>query len=114
MVDVVPLYEVSLLLVVGFIITFLTLPVLMRKTKEIGIVGYDVHKIDRPIIPEMGGLAILAGIILSTILGMYMIPEKRELFISFLSTVLIAGVIGAYDDLKPLNARRYLLLRLFK
>jgi UDP-N-acetylglucosamine--dolichyl-phosphate N-acetylglucosaminephosphotransferase len=33
------------------------------------------------------------------------LPEKRDIFLSFLSTILIAGMIGAYDDLKTLNAR---------
>jgi UDP-N-acetylglucosamine--dolichyl-phosphate N-acetylglucosaminephosphotransferase len=105
MVDTFPLVEVALLFTVGFVITFLSLPIVMRKMRELNIVGRDAHKTDHPLIPEMGGNAIVVGIAVSSALGSYLFPEKRDLFLSFLSTVLIAGLIGAYDDLKPLNAK---------
>jgi len=70
-----------------------------------GIVGRDVHKKDRPIIPEMGGLAILLGLAVSTLIGLVLFPYITKLLISFFSTMLIAGIVGAIDDLKPLNAR---------
>jgi len=37
--------------------------------------------------------------------GMFIFPDEREMFLSFIGTFMIAGIIGAYDDLKPLNAR---------
>ena len=70
-----------------------------------GIVGRDEHKKDRPIIPEMGGLAILLGLAVSTLIGLVLIPNRAKLLISFFSTILFAGIVGAIDDLKPLNAR---------
>jgi len=105
MVDAFPLYEVALILAVGFVITFLSLPIVMRKMRELNIVGRDAHKTEHPLIPEMGGIAIIAGLVVSSALGAYILPEMRDLFLSFLSTIVIAGAIGAYDDLKPLNAR---------
>jgi UDP-N-acetylglucosamine--dolichyl-phosphate N-acetylglucosaminephosphotransferase len=99
------LMEVGIIGLFGFIVCFLSLPVVMKKMKERGIVGYDVHKIDHPLIPEMGGLAILLGLLISTAVSLFIIPNKRELFLSFIGTVLIAGLIGAYDDLRPLNAK---------
>jgi len=105
MVDAFPLYEVALILAVGFVITFLSLPIVMRKMRELNIVGRDAHKTEHPLIPEMGGIAIIAGFVVSSALGAYILPEMRDLFLSFLSTIVIAGAIGAYDDLKPLNAR---------
>jgi UDP-N-acetylglucosamine--dolichyl-phosphate N-acetylglucosaminephosphotransferase len=77
----------------------------MRKMTERGVVGRDAHKIDHPLIPEMGGLAILLGLIVCTVVGVFLFPDEREMFLSFIGTVMIAGFIGAYDDLKPLNAR---------
>jgi UDP-N-acetylglucosamine--dolichyl-phosphate N-acetylglucosaminephosphotransferase len=105
MVDTFPLYEAALILAVGFVITFLSLPIVMRKMRERNIVGRDAHKREHPLIPEMGGIAIIVGLAVSSTLGSILFPEKRALFLSFLSTVLIAGLIGAYDDLKPLNAK---------
>jgi len=77
----------------------------MRKMTERGVVGRDAHKIDHPLIPEMGGLAILLGLVACTVVGMFIFPDEREMFLSFIGTFMIAGIIGAYDDLKPLNAR---------
>jgi UDP-N-acetylglucosamine--dolichyl-phosphate N-acetylglucosaminephosphotransferase len=105
MVDAFPVYEAALILAVGFVITFLSLPIVMRKMMELNIVGRDAHKTEHPLIPEMGGISIIAGLVVSSALGAYILPEMRDLFLSFLSTIVIAGAIGAYDDLKPLNAR---------
>ncbi len=105
MVDAFPVYEAALILAVGFVITFLSLPIVMRKMRELNIVGRDAHKTEHPLIPEMGGISIIAGLVVSSALGAYILPEMRDLFLSFLSTIMIAGAIGAYDDLKPLNAR---------
>jgi len=97
--------EIGIIFVIGFLVCFFSLPFLMRKMTEGGVVGRDAHKIDHPLIPEMGGLAILFGLIACSIIGVYILPEKRLMFLSFVSSVLIAGIIGAYDDLRPLNAR---------
>jgi UDP-N-acetylglucosamine--dolichyl-phosphate N-acetylglucosaminephosphotransferase len=70
-----------------------------------GIVGRDSHKLDHPMIPEMGGIAIILGIICSILSGIILFPEKRTIFASFFSTIIIAGIIGAIDDVKPLNAK---------
>jgi len=77
----------------------------MRAMRARGIVGRDVHKKDRPIIPEMGGLAILLALAVSTSIGLVLISNSAKVLISFFSTILIAGIVGAIDDVKPLNAR---------
>ena len=85
--------------------TFLILPYIMKKMEKRGIVGQDIHKKNRPAVPEMGGVAIILGIGASAIVGVILMPEKTVNFISLFLTSLIAGIIGAIDDLKPLNAR---------
>ena len=85
MVDTFPPLEVALLVSVGFVITFLSLPIVMRKMRERNIVGRDAHKREHPLIPEMGGIAIIVGIAVSSTLGAILFPEGRALFLSFLS-----------------------------
>ena len=99
------MFEALIIFAIALATCFLSLPTIMNIMRKKGIVGEDIHKKDRPSIPEMGGIAFIVGIAVSSTLGSYLFPEKRELFLSFLSTVLIAGLIGAYDDLKPLNAK---------
>lgn len=89
----------------GFSTCFLSLPPIMGFMRRRGITGRDVHKKDRPIVPEMGGIAMLLGLAVSTIAGLILLPGQAELLISFFFTALIAGVIGAIDDLRPLNAK---------
>jgi UDP-N-acetylglucosamine--dolichyl-phosphate N-acetylglucosaminephosphotransferase len=36
---------------------------------------------------------------------MYIYPDKFEMLVSFILTILIAGIIGFFDDLKAMNAR---------
>ncbi|MFQ6095106.1 MAG: glycosyltransferase 4 family protein [Candidatus Bathyarchaeia archaeon] len=98
---------------IGFLVSFITLPALMKKMKSLGIVGVDVHKKDKPTIPEMGGIGVLTGLSVGIIAALFLFPDKALGLISFLATTLIAGLIGAVDDLKPLNPKVKPFLTLF-
>ena len=95
----------SALLLASFLVTFLSLPHVMKSMEKKGIVGRDAHKNDHPMVPEMGGVSIVFGLVISSILGIYLFPEKMDVLVSFVGTILVAGTIGFIDDLKALNAR---------
>ena len=97
----------------GFLVSFISLPVIMRKMKSLGIVGVDFHKKDRPLIPEMGGIAVLIGLSVSIIAALLLFPDGTSALASFFATTLIAGLIGAVDDLKSLNPKVKPFLTLF-
>jgi len=107
------MFRTLVLFLVGFLTAFVIFPLIMKITKTKGIVGRDVHKKDRPVIPEMGGIAILFGLAASSLTGWILIPKNGILFLSFFSTTLIAAIVGAVDDLRPLNARVKPFLTLF-
>ena len=90
---------------ISFIITFILVPFLIRKFKEKGIVGVDVHKPEKPEIPEMGGLSILISIIVSTVFLIIVCNNLTKFFTTFLMVVVVVGIIGAIDDIKPLNPK---------
>lgn len=90
---------------VAFAATYLTIPVLAFWFKRRGIVGVDVHKPDRPKIPEMCGLSIIAGLTIAGLLSAELLTEHSREVAAFLGTVLIAGAIGALDDLRPLSSK---------
>ena len=98
---------------IGFATSLVVMPLVMKKMKEKRIGGVDVHKKDRPFIPEMGGLAVLAGTTVSVLVAVMLSPEIVRVAAGFLSTVLIAGFIGAIDDFKALNAKLKPFLTLF-
>ena len=88
----------------AFVVTYLATPPLASWLKHRGIVGIDVHKLDRPKIPQMCGLSIMAGLAAGT-LSLELLGGSSPEIVAFLATVLIAGAIGAIDDLRPLNAK---------
>ncbi len=90
---------------ISFIITFILVPFLIRKFKEKGIVGIDVHKLEKPEIPEMGGLSILISIIVSAVFLIIVCNNLTKFFVTFLIVVIVVGIIGAIDDIKPLNPK---------
>ncbi|MFQ5886727.1 MAG: hypothetical protein ACE5II_05795 [Anaerolineae bacterium] len=96
--------------IVAFVLTFLSIPPLMRKLRAAGIVGIDVHKLSHPEIPEMGGLAILLGFGGSMLAAMFLLPEYQVVFASVLLSVLVAGAVGVVDDLRGLGPKEKPLL----
>jgi UDP-N-acetylmuramyl pentapeptide phosphotransferase/UDP-N-acetylglucosamine-1-phosphate transferase len=89
--------------VVAFAVTYLTIPPLASWFRHRGIVGIDVHKLDRPKIPAMCGLSIIAGIA-AGLFSLELLDGPSSDIVAFLGTVVIAGGIGVVDDLRPLSS----------
>jgi len=90
--------------VTAFVVTYLTIPPLATWLKRRSIVGIDIHKLDRPKIPEMCGLSVIAGIA-AGMLSLELLGGPSREIVAFLATVLIAGTIGAIDDIRPLGPK---------
>lgn len=97
----------------GFTLTFLLTPWIGRFMLKHGIVGVDVHKGERPIIPEMVGITIWIGVTSASIIPLIIHSYQRIYLISLISTPIIAGLIGLIDDLHPLNPKVKPLLTAF-
>ncbi|TET91171.1 MAG: hypothetical protein E3J35_04145 [Methanomassiliicoccales archaeon] len=102
--------------------TFLTVPWLIRNLKNTSAVGRDLNKKDRPLIPEMGGLAVVIGFyvgvnVLTIVVyvlvnggnGNFFSSWQRvissPIFVLSLLAVLGAAVTGIMDDLFNLRQR---------
>ncbi len=97
-------------LLVAFIVTFLIMPYIIKSMKRRGIVGIDVHKLDKPEVAEMGGVGILLGVTVACLVlflgsGLIGIGFFDFRILIFLVVLLIAGGIGAIDDLKSLGPK---------
>jgi UDP-N-acetylglucosamine--dolichyl-phosphate N-acetylglucosaminephosphotransferase len=99
--DLIPL---AMMLCTGFLVTFLVTTLLAKLNKKLGIVGIDVHKIEKPKLPEMCGLAIAIGLICSALLAAVVLPTEKGHLLAFVTCVSIAAVIGVVDDLRPLSS----------
>ncbi len=89
----------------GFALTYLLTPWIAKRMLKLRIVGVDIHKLDKPTIPEMCGLSIIVALTTSTIALMIYVPAYRKELIAFLASTLWVGSVGILDDLKPLNPK---------
>lgn len=96
---------------VSFLITMLLIPPLLERLRKSGITGVDVNKLDKPEIPQMGGLACVIGFSVA-LLVVSLIQEVlgKDLDLLPIYTVCfvfaIGALIGAYDDLRGISRRR--------
>jgi len=80
---------------------------LIRRLRGTKMVGKDVHKPGAPEIPEMGGMAVIAGFYAGVTLLQLLAPDGPPLAYLHASLVAIfgAGFVGLMDDLFDLRQR---------
>jgi len=92
-------------IVLVFLASLVFLFAWVRVAKRLGIVGQDVHKRDRPKVPEMAGVVVLPALLLGLAL-LYVISS--DYFFKFGFVVLVAAfgwALGLADDLLDLGAK---------
>ena len=99
------LVGVAISFAASLIVTFAALPIVSGFMRRHGITGKDIHKLSKPEIPEMCGLAVILGLGIGQIVYLAIFPATLRLVTAFVGTVAIAGGIGVVDDLHPLGAR---------
>ena len=87
----------------SFLSSFLVMPKVMEFSRKRGFVGRDVHKDGQPRVPEMGGLGILFGVLVGSLVYCLVSLKVDVRLLVFTSCTLIAGAIGAWDYLKTLR-----------
>jgi UDP-N-acetylglucosamine--dolichyl-phosphate N-acetylglucosaminephosphotransferase len=104
--------EFSYILVIAFssafLATFLVAGWIIPALKRLGLVGQDCHKLDKPEVAEMGGLAVIFGFCLAVSIAEILFLASEKSFDSSavsaaVSVFVIAGLIGVLDDLFKLS-----------
>lgn len=97
---------IILVLFVSLLVALLVILILIPRLKRVKSAGKDMHKPGQPEVPEMGGLAIVAGfgagilLALGAISFLHLFPQVDiVILLAALSTVLLTGLIGIVDDL---------------
>ncbi|HIQ03669.1 MAG TPA: hypothetical protein EYH40_04535 [Desulfurococcales archaeon] len=93
-----------ILFILGYTITRVITPIVMKFNWLIGLRGVDVHKKSKPILPESGGLAILISSTILLPLIILVRPEYTTYTLVTISVTVFAGLVGYLDDLKRLDA----------
>jgi len=79
-----------------------------RAFPSMGISGVDIHKVDRPVRAEMGGLAVLAAMAVASLLffGLdYTADGSPAVFAAVASTVAFTGLVGVADDILEISQK---------
>ncbi|TFG26969.1 hypothetical protein EU528_13585 [Candidatus Thorarchaeota archaeon] len=107
--------EILIAILVSFIVVVVFMPNAIKKLREKGITGIDVHKPDRPEIPKGGGFVLLFAIVfaLLVVVGLTTFQnlsvEMVGLFAALVS-ILLASMIGLLDDHLDFSNRAKVIL----
>jgi UDP-N-acetylglucosamine--dolichyl-phosphate N-acetylglucosaminephosphotransferase len=97
---------------VAFFAVYFTTPRLIRRLKKEGLNGIDLHKVDRPMIPRMGGLAIMLGYVSGALLLLPVFSQIYVALTAILSSILMVAMLGIIDDVLDLSQATRTLLPL--
>src|SRR5256712_5597887 len=94
---------------VALVVVLVTMPPLIRKMREGGMVGHDVNKKGRPAVAELGGIASLFAfsISLSIVVGLQKLVGDiyEPPYLAAISVFFVASMIGLIDDISNVKQR---------
>lgn len=110
-------------IIVAFLICLFAIPFWIKRVKKSGLVGKDIHKLDKRECAEGGGIIVLMSFILGVFIYIYIqtfhfngainIPE----IFAIVTSLLLIGFVGFMDDFLGwkigLNKKTRLILLLF-
>ena len=106
-----PLYVIAIICgLFSFLVTHLSMPLIIKKLENADIVGKDIHKSWKPIVAEMGGFGILFGFTIGMFSGIYMHDILAFPLCIVLIVILLVGIIGIVDDLLALSSKEKFFL----
>ena len=98
---------------VGFTITMVIIPYLIKIMKRKGHIGIDIHKNLKTEVAESGGISIVIGISFASMFLIFFFPSFFNEILIFVLTVVLSGLIGYIDDRIKLRSRYKLILTIF-
>jgi len=85
---------------ISLLACLLLLPPYIKKAKQVGITGLDIHKQGSPAIAECGGVILILAYLLGLFLFIPFINQTlTEEIVGVAATVLLASFIGFIDDI---------------
>lgn len=110
-------YEYMISFILAFIVAFCATPIARKLAYRLGAI--DVPKDERRMhskpIPRLGGLAIVAGFMVSVLFNAFSTPfifKLDQRLLGMLAGIGIIEVMGVLDDIKPLRSRTKLAFQI--
>jgi len=89
----------------GFFLTLFFVPVWIKRAKNAGFVGKDIHKNQKKDVAEVGGISVLIGFVFGVLVYVaiktfyFKTTENLIEIFSMLNLIVIVSVIGLFDDI---------------
>jgi UDP-N-acetylglucosamine--dolichyl-phosphate N-acetylglucosaminephosphotransferase len=94
-------YKLLLIFLYAAIATLFAIPYVIKKCKYHGYIDHDMHKKGKPLLPTLGGTAIMGGILVALALSEVLIRDPVPLggLFIFYFVVMIYAIYGLLDDI---------------
>lgn len=94
-------YKLALIFAYAAITTLFAIPYVIKKCRQHGYIDHDMHKKNKPLLPTLGGAAILGGILVALSLSEVLIRDPAPLgaLFIFYFVVMIYAMYGLLDDI---------------
>lgn len=98
-------YILLIPIIASFLITLFLIPNWIKRAKKAGLIGKDLHKLDKKDIAESGGMSVVAGFVIGNLLFIAVntfIFKTNENFIemlALLNTIILISCIAFTDDI---------------
>jgi len=104
-------WNLLFILLTSFILTFFIIPILIKVAVKLNWVDNpNERKVHTNAIPTLGGVGIVAGLLLSFSIYLFQFQIQESLGLFFVIFILMA--IGIYDDLYEISAKKKLIMQL--
>ena len=89
----------------GFFLTLFFVPIWIKRAKNAGFVGRDIHKTEKKDVAEVGGISVLMGFVFGVFVYIaiktfyFKTAENLIEIFSMLNVIIIASAVGLFDDI---------------
>jgi len=92
-------------ILISFLVSLFFIPFWIKRAKNYKIVGFDVHKKNKPEVSEAGGIIVLLGFLIGTFfyISIVVFYNKLNTFLIFMlaaiCSIFMASIMGLVDDI---------------
>ncbi|MFH1285679.1 MAG: hypothetical protein ABIH99_03795 [Candidatus Micrarchaeota archaeon] len=84
---------------ISFLMVFVFTPLLIRKLRNMKMLSADMNKKSKPMLPKMGGITIMLGFILATLVSLQLYPAMAvPTMLASICTISLIAFLGMMDD----------------
>lgn len=89
--------------VLSALISYTLMPFVKSLAKKTNLLGVDVHKSWKPLVPKVGGISVFVGATASVLITSFLFNMMDNRILAFVISTGLAAIVGLWEDFKELN-----------